>query len=165
MARVYLALGSNLGDREANFHEALRRLRETPELTVVRVSRFIHSAPWGVTDQPEFLNAVLAAETTLAPERLLETVKAIERAMGRRPGPRWGPRLIDIDLLLYDRLQLRTPSLVLPHPEILNRDFVWGPLREIAPELFEELHRNASLPLRGERSEGSDGRGEHESRG
>jgi 2-amino-4-hydroxy-6-hydroxymethyldihydropteridine diphosphokinase len=147
MAKVYLGLGSNLGDREANLNEALRRLGETPGVQVRRVSRYGRSAPWGVTDQPEFLNAVAELETSLNPEELLTAVKAIEHAMGRRPGPRWGPRLIDLDLLLFDRVRLRTPSLTLPHPEILRREFVWGPLAEIAPEALEELRRDASLSL------------------
>jgi 2-amino-4-hydroxy-6-hydroxymethyldihydropteridine diphosphokinase len=147
MATAYLGLGSNLGEREANLMEAVRRLAETPSVTVRRVSRFILSAPWGVTDQPEFLNGVAEVETSLGPEELLRALKEIERVMGRQPGPRWGPRLIDLDLLLFDRVRLRTPTLTLPHPEILRREFVWGPLAEIAPEALEELRRDASLPL------------------
>jgi 2-amino-4-hydroxy-6-hydroxymethyldihydropteridine diphosphokinase len=147
MASVYLGLGSNLGDREANLNEALRRLAETPGVTVRRVSRFIVSAPWGVTDQPEFLNGVAEVETSMGPEALLAALKEIEGAMGRQPAPRWGPRLIDLDLLLYDRVRRRTPALTLPHPEILRREFVWGPLSEIAPEALEELRRDAALPL------------------
>lgn len=139
MATVYLGLGSNLGDRKANLNEAVRRLSETPGVRVLRVSKYIRSAPWGVTDQPEFLNGAVAIETSLPPKRLLAVVKGIERAMGRRPGPRWGPRLIDIDLLAYDRLRLRTPELTLPHPGVRVRSFVREPLREIAPELLEQL--------------------------
>lgn len=150
MAVAYLGLGSNLGDREANLNEAVRRLSEMPGVRLLRVSKYIRSAPWGVTDQPEFLNGAAAVETTLAPEALLRAVKTIEREMGRVPAPRYGPRLIDIDLLLYDRLTLRTPDLTLPHPEILNRPFVREPLQEIAPDLFAELFRNACVDL-GER--------------
>jgi 2-amino-4-hydroxy-6-hydroxymethyldihydropteridine diphosphokinase len=147
MATAYLGLGSNLGDREANLNEAVRLLAETPGVQVRRVSRYLHSAPWGVTDQPEFLNAVAEVQTLLGPEKLLAALKAIERVMGRQPGRRWGPRLIDLDLLLFDRVRLQTPSLTLPHPEILRREFVWGPLAEIAPEALEELRRDASLSL------------------
>lgn len=147
MAVAYLGLGSNLGDREANLNEAVRRLSETPGIRLLRVSTYIRSAPWGVTDQPEFVNGAAAVETTLAPEALLGAVKAIERQMGRVPGPRYGPRLIDIDVLLYDQLTLRTPDLTLPHPEILNRPFVREPLKEIAPDLFAELCRNASAGI------------------
>lgn len=145
MAIVYLGLGSNLGDREANLNQAVRRLSETPGVMLLRISNFIRTAPWGVTDQPEFLNGAAAIETTLAPLELFRLVKAIEREMGRQPAPRWGPRLIDIDLLLYDRLTLHTPDLILPHPELMNRDFVREPLREIAPELFAMLGQDASL--------------------
>lgn len=145
MAIVYLGLGSNLGDREANLDEAERRLSETPGVTLLRVSNRIRTAPWGVTDQPEFLNGVAAIETDLAPLDLLRVVKAIEREMGRQPAPRWGPRLIDIDLLLYDRLTVHTPDLTLPHPELLKRAFVREPLREIAPDLFAQLSRDASI--------------------
>jgi 2-amino-4-hydroxy-6-hydroxymethyldihydropteridine diphosphokinase len=148
MPVVYLGLGSNLGDREANLKEAVRRLSATPGIRLLRVSTFIRTAPWGVTDQPEFLNGVAAVETTLSPEEILRVSKAIERQMGRLPGPRWGPRLIDIDLLLYDRLSLQTADLTLPHPELMNRPFVREPLKEIAPELFAELSRDASVETR-----------------
>lgn len=145
MAVVYLGLGSNLGDREANLVEAVRRLSKTPGVTLKQVSTFIRSAPWGMTEQPEFLNGAVALETTLSPRALLRAVKAIERAMGRVSGPRYGPRLIDIDVLLYDRLSLSTPELMLPHPEILNRPFVREPLRELAPDLFAEMEADASI--------------------
>jgi 2-amino-4-hydroxy-6-hydroxymethyldihydropteridine diphosphokinase len=149
MAVAYLGLGSNLGKREANLDEAVRRLSETPGVTFLRVSKYIRSAPWGVTDQPEFLNGAAAIETTLSPHELLRVVKAIEREMGRIPGPRYGPRLIDIDLLLYDRLSLHTPDLTLPHPEMMKRPFVREPLQEIAPDLFAELCNDASIGAKG----------------
>jgi 2-amino-4-hydroxy-6-hydroxymethyldihydropteridine diphosphokinase len=142
MAIVYLGLGSNLGDREANLNEAVRRLSEMPAVSLLRVSKYIRSAPWGVADQPEFLNGVAAIETTHPPERLLAMTQEIERQMGRRPGPRWGPRVIDIDMLVYDGVQRRTPELVLPHPYLLERSFVREPLREIAPDVVEELERD-----------------------
>jgi 2-amino-4-hydroxy-6-hydroxymethyldihydropteridine diphosphokinase len=145
MAVAYLGLGSNLGNREANLNEAVRRLAATPGVTVLRVSKYIRTAPWGVTDQPEFLNGAAAVETTLGPQALLRRVKEIERQMGRIAGPRWGPRLIDIDLLLYDRVMLRTPELTLPHPGLLVRPFVREPMQEIAPDLFAELCRDASV--------------------
>jgi 2-amino-4-hydroxy-6-hydroxymethyldihydropteridine diphosphokinase len=153
MAVVYLALGSNLGDRKANLNEATRRLCETPGVTCLRVSSHVRTEPWGVTDQPEFLNGAVAVETSLPPEVLLRVVKAIERDMGRQPGPRWGPRLIDIDLLWYDGLSLETADLTLPHPEMMNRPFVREPLREIAPDLFAALSGNASVPPKDPRDE------------
>ena len=121
-----------------------------PDIRLVIEGAVAKDAEWrpvGVTDQPEFLNGAAAIETTLTPEQLLTTLKEIERAIGRQPGPRWGPRLIDIDLLLYDRVRMRTPSLTLPHPGILEREFVRLPLQEIAPEIFEELRDDASFSL------------------
>jgi 2-amino-4-hydroxy-6-hydroxymethyldihydropteridine diphosphokinase len=155
MATVYVGLGSNLGDRETNLRAALRHLDETPEIDLVRVSAFRRTAPWGVTDQPEFLNALCEIRTTLAPEALLRVVKSIERALGRTVGPRWGPRLIDIDLLDYDRRRYESPTLTLPHPGIISREFISEPLREFAPDLFEELCGDASLSVRGDGPLGS----------
>jgi 2-amino-4-hydroxy-6-hydroxymethyldihydropteridine diphosphokinase len=146
VARVFLGLGSNLGDREAALRAALERVRGLPETEVVRVSAFVESAPWGVEDQPSFLNAAAEIRTSLFPEELLSAVKAIERELGRVPSRRWGPRRIDIDLLVYDGERRAGPDLTLPHPHILSRDFVREPLQEIAPEVVEELRR-ASLPL------------------
>ena len=102
MARVFLGLGSNLGDREAALRAALERVGGFRETEVVRVSAFVESAPWGVEDQPSFLNAAAEIRTSLLPEELLSAVKAIERELGRVPSRRWGPRRIDIDLLVYD---------------------------------------------------------------
>ena len=146
--RVFLGLGSNLGDRQANLRCALQRIAELPSTGVVRVSQFIETPPWGVEEQPPFLNAVAEIGTALEPRALLAAVKQIERELGRVPSYRWGPRLIDIDLLLYGKRELVEPELTLPHPRILERQFVWEPLREIAPEVEEELRR-AALSLRG----------------
>lgn len=134
--RVYLSLGSNLGDRRANLKRALRKLVQTPGLTISSASRVYRSAPVEVTDQPEFLNLAAEARTSLAPCDLLHVVKRIERELGRpeRSG-RWGPRVIDIDLLLYDGVQMETPELTLPHPRMWGRGFVLAPLAEIAPQL------------------------------
>src|SRR5262249_39074419 len=143
----YLGLGSNLGDREANLRAALAALARMPGIRVLRHSELRRSAPWGDVDQPEFLNAVAELETTLAPAELLRAVKAIEQEMGRQPARRWGPRLIDIDLLTWNRLRLETPELTLPHPHILARPFVWEPLAELAPALVQELRADAPLSL------------------
>ena len=132
---VYLSLGSNLGDRLGNLREALERLRRLQGVAVERVSAVYESEPVGVTDQPRFLNLAARISTTLEPQALLQAVKAIERELGRRPGPRWGPRPIDIDVLLYSDQTLQTPQLTLPHPEMLRRAFVLVPLAEIAPDL------------------------------
>jgi 2-amino-4-hydroxy-6-hydroxymethyldihydropteridine diphosphokinase len=147
LALVYLGLGSNLGDRRQNLQAALEALDRTPAVRVLRVSSFRQTAPYGVEDQPEFLNGVVEIETELDPPTLLAAVKRIEREMGRVTSFRWGPRLIDIDILLYDRLRWDTPELTIPHPGILERLFVIEPLAELAPERLEELRRDASVSV------------------
>ncbi len=143
---TYLALGTNLGDRDSNLRAALQELAQTPGLELLRCTPFRESEPWGDPEQPAFLNAVAEARTTLQPHELLAAVKAIEVRLGRTPARRWGPRVIDIDILTWGRLRLDTPELTLPHPHILERPFVWQPLAELAPELVEEL-RHAALSL------------------
>jgi 2-amino-4-hydroxy-6-hydroxymethyldihydropteridine diphosphokinase len=143
----YLGLGSNLGDRCCNLKAALSLLSDTPGVTLRRVSSFHETRPYGVEDQPDFLNAVAEIETELAPPVLLGVMKQIERELGRVPTYRWGPRLIDIDILLYDRLTWASPELVIPHPGILERAFVMGPLAELAPDRLEELRRDASVSV------------------
>jgi 2-amino-4-hydroxy-6-hydroxymethyldihydropteridine diphosphokinase len=144
---VYLGLGSNLGDRRQNLERAVAALDETPGVRVTRVSSFHSTRPFGVEDQPEFLNAVVEATTELDPPGLLAAVKAIEKNLGREPTYRWGPRLIDIDILLYDRLRWESPELTIPHPGLLERSFVTDPLAELAPERLEELRRDASVSV------------------
>jgi 2-amino-4-hydroxy-6-hydroxymethyldihydropteridine diphosphokinase len=147
LATAYLGLGSNLGDRERNLRSALAALSEVPGIRVRRQSRFIETTPWGDLNQPDFMNAVIEIETDLDPRELLRTLKRIERQLGRTPSRRWGPRVIDIDILTWDGLRIQTAELTIPHPYILNRPFVWQPLSELAPELVEELRRDATLPL------------------
>lgn len=130
---VYLGLGSNIPDRDAHLAAALDAL--APLLTIERVSSVYDTAPMLVTDQPRFHNLALAATTDLSPHELLRGVKAIERGLGRADGPRYGPRVIDIDLLFYDQLVLQTDELTIPHPRIAERAFVLAPLAEIAPTL------------------------------
>ena len=131
---AYIALGSNLGDKEANLRRALELLAERG-VEVVRPSSFICTEPYGVTDQPQFLNAVCEVRTSLAPLELLHTLLDIEQEMGRVRLRHWGERNIDLDLLLYEDVVMDTPELKLPHPDMQNRDFVLLPLVEIAPEL------------------------------
>jgi len=133
VAIVYLGLGANLGDRLSNLRAALVELAKHGE--VVACSSVYETSPWGVADQPPFLNMCGVLHTILDPEELLVACKAIEQRLGRRPGRRWGPRLIDIDLLVYDAVRLTTPSLQLPHPRLAERAFVLAPLAEIAPDL------------------------------
>lgn len=134
MAIAYIALGSNLGDKEKNLRRALLLLTQQG-VEVVRVSSFLSTEPYGVTDQPQFLNAVACVRTSLAPLALLDVLLATELAMGRVRLRHWGERNIDLDLLLYEDVVLDLPRLRLPHPDMQNRDFVLLPLAEIAPEL------------------------------
>jgi len=133
-ASVVLALGGNVGDKAAALRRALRALGDAPDIELAAVSRFYRTPPWGKTDQDWFVNACALALTTLAPEALLDRVKQLEVELGRVPSERWGPRVIDIDIIAYDDVGLSTGRLALPHPELFNRAFVLLPLAEIAPE-------------------------------
>jgi 2-amino-4-hydroxy-6-hydroxymethyldihydropteridine diphosphokinase len=131
---VYLGLGSNLGDRDDHLRHALAALGRS--VSVDRVSSVYDTAPLLVTDQPRFRNLAVAGRTALAPLDLLQFVKRVEAGAGRAPGGvRYGPRVLDIDILFYDDLSLNTPELTIPHPRIAERAFVLAPLAEIAPEL------------------------------
>jgi 2-amino-4-hydroxy-6-hydroxymethyldihydropteridine diphosphokinase len=130
---VYLALGTNLGDRTANLKQAIASL--TPQLEVKAKSGIYETPPWGFEDQPKFLNQVLKAKTYLDPEPLLKHLKRLEVALGRKESFPNGPRLIDIDILFYDDRAINTPSLVIPHPRLHERAFVLLPLMDIAPDL------------------------------
>jgi 2-amino-4-hydroxy-6-hydroxymethyldihydropteridine diphosphokinase len=132
--RVGLGLGANLGDPAENLRRAAVALRDAG-LVFDALSSLYATPPWGVTDQPDFVNACALARTRLAPLDLLDLLKAVERALGREDTRRWGPRVIDIDLLFYDELNWRDDRLVLPHPGVLERAFVLVPLAEIAPDL------------------------------
>jgi 2-amino-4-hydroxy-6-hydroxymethyldihydropteridine diphosphokinase len=133
MPTIYLALGANLGDREKNLRTALSQLGSFVDIT--RVSSVYETEPWGVHDQPWFLNLVCSGTTTLSPVDLLRCAKKIENEMGRAEGMRFGPRPIDIDILFYDRLIELSPALTIPHPRLHERAFVLVPLSEIAPDL------------------------------
>jgi len=139
---VYLGLGSNLGQRDANLTRAIRLLGQPfdsaqgERVEPLRVSSIYETAPWGYTEQPFFLNCVVEAETTLPPALLLQSVQVVEKAMGRKPGIRWGPRVIDVDILLYGSLTIDQPDLQIPHPRISQRAFVLIPLAELAASLI-----------------------------
>ncbi len=130
MTLVYLGLGTNLGSRSRNLSAARRRLREKG-LRIVRQSRVMETAPWGVTDQPRFLNQVVEADWSGTPRALLRVAKQVEREGGRRPTSRWGPRVIDVDILLFDEERIRSRDLVVPHPRIGEREFVLESLAEL----------------------------------
>jgi len=128
---AYVGLGANLGDRESTICAA------AVALPASRLSAIRETAPWGYADQPSFLNAVAEVETALPPRAFLERLLEIERSLGRRrDGPRWGPRTIDLDLLLYGNESVEEPGLTVPHPRLAERAFVLEPLAELAPSLF-----------------------------
>ena len=131
---AYLALGSNLGDRLENLKAARDAL--SPETRVVAESPVYETPPWGVLDQPTFLNQVIEVQTTLSPQAMLEKLKQIEIELGRQASIRNGPRLIDMDILFYDDLVLKTESLTIPHPRMRGRAFVFVPLADLAPEFI-----------------------------
>ena len=134
-ARVVFALGGNVGDKVRSLRRALRAIAAEPGIELTAVSRLYRTPPWGKTDQDWFVNACALGRTSLGPEALLERVKRLEVELGRERTERWGPRVIDIDLIAYDEVALKTERLTLPHPELFNRAFVLVPLTEIAPDL------------------------------
>ena len=136
MTRAYVGLGANLGDRAATIRAAVEHLRREPGVTVVAVSSVRETDPVGLLDQPRFLNAAAALETELSPRELLDRLLGIERRLGRtREGPRFGPRTIDLDLLLYGDEQIEEPGLQVPHPRLHERLFALEPLLELDPAL------------------------------
>jgi 2-amino-4-hydroxy-6-hydroxymethyldihydropteridine diphosphokinase len=143
MTAAYVALGANLGDPVAAVQAALAALAGLPDSRVVRASSLYRTAPVGLHHQPDFINAVAALETALAPEALLDALFAIEEGFGRVRAAKNGPRTIDLDLLLHGDLELAQPRLTLPHPRLHLRAFVLVPLAEIAPDL--RLPRRGSV--------------------
>ena len=140
MTRAFVGVGANLGDREATIREALAALPD-----VVAVSELRETEPVGVVDQPAFLNGAIALETDLSPRELLDALLEIERGLGRERHERWGPRTIDLDLLLYGGELIDEPGLTVPHPRLHERRFALEPLLDLDPEL--------SIPGRGRVSE------------
>lgn len=131
--RVFIGLGSNLGDRSSYLNKAIESL--PPEVKPLKMSRVYQTPPWGYTDQPDFLNQVVEAQTDLKPEALLLRLKGIEKELGRIERFRYGPRCIDLDILFYGDLIYRSETLIIPHPDLVKRAFVLVPLNEIAPDL------------------------------
>jgi 2-amino-4-hydroxy-6-hydroxymethyldihydropteridine diphosphokinase len=134
---VFIALGTNLGNRLANLQAAIQSM--PPEVIVLAESHVYETPPWGYEDQPSFLNMVIKAETELEPEQLLQYLKGLETELGREQSFHWGPRLIDLDILFYDDLVLDTPPLVIPHPRLHKRAFVLMPLGDIALDLVHPV--------------------------
>ena len=142
---VYLALGSNLGNRQENLKQALAAL--TPQLEVKAKSHVYETPPWGYEEQPKFFNQAIQGETYLQPEPLLKHLKRLEVALGRQGTFQNGPRLIDIDILFFDDLILNTATITLPHPRLHERGFVLQPLMDIAPELVHPVLRQSIREL------------------
>ena len=153
MAIAYLGLGSNLGDREAYLRLAIEALGKLAGTRVVAASRLYCSKPWGKLDQPDFMNMVVSIETQMEPEKLLGECKRIEREAGRTAGERWGPRVLDIDILLYGDLSLDGPTLTIPHANMWHRQFVLVPLAELLPGLRDQRGRSIGEVLESEATE------------
>lgn len=140
MAKVYLGIGTNLGDREANVCQVVKEL-ETAKINVLKISKIIATKPYGVLDQPDFLNAVCLVATELEPNALLKLLKSIEKKMGREQTKRWGPRVIDLDIILYEDRIINQENLMIPHADMLNRLFVLQSLAELAPDLLHPVSK------------------------
>src|SRR6202035_4700275 len=136
LAEAFIALGGSIGDVRATFDRAIALLCDGTDVRLTARSSDYRTPPWGVTDQPPFINAVIAVSTTLMPHQLLARAQACERALGRDRARElhWGPRTIDLDILAYDDLVLSDATLTLPHPHLFDRPFVLVPLAEIAPD-------------------------------
>jgi 2-amino-4-hydroxy-6-hydroxymethyldihydropteridine diphosphokinase len=137
---IFLSLGSNQGDRFTNLFDARKRI-EKQAGKILRASSVYSTAAWGVTDQPDFLNQVIEIETHLSPGALLEAIHKIETSLGRIRSGKWGARILDIDILFYRDAVLNTAHLILPHPELPNRNFVLVPFNEIAPGFIHPVLR------------------------
>ena len=135
----FLGLGTNMGDRKKNLTQALTILNDRPDLTVLRTSSIYETEPWGLANQPKFLNMVAEFATSISPDELLERVKKVEQDMGRKAGPRFGPRIIDIDILLLEDQVVDEPNLNVPHVSLHERAFILVPLSELAPELVHPV--------------------------
>ena len=135
MPRAYVGLGANLGDRQEFIDRAVALLAATDGVQVLAVSELLETDPVGVVDQPRFLNGAAVVETTLSARELLEALLGIERTLGRVRGERWGPRAIDLDLLLYGETVVDEPGLEVPHPRVHERRFALEPLSDLDPEL------------------------------
>jgi 2-amino-4-hydroxy-6-hydroxymethyldihydropteridine diphosphokinase len=150
VGRAYVGLGSNLGDRSATLARALELLGERQGIEIVVASSFRETDPVGYVDQPRFLNAAVAIETSLSPEALLAALLDVERELGRtRQGPRYGPRTVDLDLLLMEGITVDEPGLTVPHPRLHERVFALAPLAELDPSLVVPGHGSVSQLIDG----------------
>ncbi|ATP38639.1 2-amino-4-hydroxy-6-hydroxymethyldihydropteridine diphosphokinase [Solibacillus sp. R5-41] len=146
MNEVYLSIGTNIGEREKNLQQAVQALMEQSAVQVKRVSSIYETAAVGYTEQADFLNIAVAVESPLMAQELLEVCQSIENELGRVREMRWGPRIIDLDILLYNHENIETESLIIPHPRMYERAFVLVPLQEIAPS-DEMIHEKSTRTL------------------
>ena len=144
---AYLSIGSNMGDKEKYLNDGIEYLRTDESVRVLSVSEFIETKPYGKTDQDDFLNGAVKLETLRTPHELLELLHEAEEAAGRVRKEKWGPRTLDMDILLYDRIRLNDEDLVIPHPDMVNREFVLAPLYEIAPDAYHPVLRKTVSQL------------------
>lgn len=147
MRKVFVAVGSNLGEREKNIQTAIKKLAEHPEIIVQKKSLLLETKPYGNTKQPDFLNGVVEITTTLSPKNLLAYLMQIEKSLGRERKEHWGARTIDLDIIFYDDLVIQVDDLAIPHIDMQNRLFVLGPLLEIAPDFMHPILQKTVLDL------------------
>ena len=147
--RIFLLLGTNLGNRSGNLSLAMQKIKDVAG-KIIAFSSLYSTAAWGNVTQPDFYNQVIEIETNLEPHRLLETLLEIEKDMGRIRTEKWGPRTIDIDILFYDQRVINSPTLVVPHPGIPDRKFTLVPLQELAPEFQHPVSKKTVRTLLGE---------------
>jgi 2-amino-4-hydroxy-6-hydroxymethyldihydropteridine diphosphokinase len=146
MSTAYIGIGSNLGYREENCERAIKLLIANG-ITVTKRSSMTETEPWGVKEQPNFINMAVEIKTGLTPDELLRLLKNIEVDVGRLPTSHWGPRIIDLDILLYDDVIMKTPDLEIPHPGLSEREFVLKPLAEIAPDKIHPVLKKSVKKL------------------
>jgi len=136
---IFLSIGSNLGDRLTNINQALVTIENHKDIMIMEESHIYETKPYGVVDQPNFLNMVVKIETSCMPEELLQRLKWIEHKIGRVQGKRWGPRVVDLDILFYNQLIMEKSNLIIPHRDLHRRDFVLVPMAEIEPEFLHPV--------------------------
>lgn len=149
---VYLGIGTNLGERMENIHTCLHLIEERAGIIVAKSSVY-ETEPWGVENQDNYYNLVVRIDTGLTPDNLLETTQSIEKEMGRVKIERWGARIIDIDTLFYEDQIIKKPGLIIPHPRLLNRNFVLEPLIEIASDFIHPVKQKSLLSLKNENTD------------
>ncbi|MCR5469077.1 MAG: 2-amino-4-hydroxy-6-hydroxymethyldihydropteridine diphosphokinase [Lachnospiraceae bacterium] len=145
---AYISIGSNIGNKEKYLYEGIKAIDKLDTCKVTMTSKFRETEPYGKTDQDKFLNGALEVETLLSPDELLDNLHDVEQKAGRKRKEHWGPRTLDLDILMYDDKIIQTPDLVIPHMDMLNRKFVLEPMAEIAPYVVHPLERKNMLQLK-----------------